>query len=680
MNPLRVLVVLSIAVALGGLLLFASCSSSGGGGTRPPNGGDDEGTDGGGFPITGESFTLDLGGGAVFDLTAGGEAVRNAFAVQLFTETPTDSPSNCTLALDTQDVQMSGAETAQTQSITVAAYIGDANSTNPCDDGENIGSFTVSYDGATVSLGTGELSLSGTALSYVSSGSFTICLSASADADAIMEIVSMTVRFAAPTEPGPEDGEPDQAVVDEIRANREALEGYDSELQALLLTTDEETAKQQMVLKISADPAVEWAESGPQGISIQYQNGLRAAIVLDTEDLNPAVDEGNGELEGKLIFGGGSGGRGGSGFRESDVSTVPASKKTLLLNPHNWERKTYADSLIATANTVFARCGFQNFETYFNEAATVGQFKSLEGYGIIHIYSHGYAWPNRDNPTEIYVMTGHVTDPLTTALFWAEEYTEDEDFLCSWTEFPKKGERNEVYWLSPALIADYNDLTEDGSLVYLGFCHSWRGSWQKEMGIEGAGAAACLGWDWSVWTDKNVALAKSLYNLLGDKTYWSPVSLEFWYDNTDADYEKLDTNGTADVMDDFFRTVTLRRGGSGYLTLWEEEEEEETPCSVYDLGDRWLFKYDYECDGEMDSENLWHLREDGTVSHHWLGVIEGNTWEREGNTIIIWDTVGDTHREGTLSNDCTRIEDGRWYYNADRSLDETSGCWTAEKG
>ena len=215
-HRLRLLAALSIATCLGGLLLFASCSSSGGGGTGPPDGVDDEGTDAGGFPITGESFTLDLGGGAVFDLTAGGEAVRNAFAVQLFTETPTDSPSNCTLLLDAQDVQITGANTSQTMSITVAAYVGDADSTNPCDDGEDIGSFTVSYDGATVSLGTGELSLSGTALLYVSSGQFTLCLAATCDGEVTMEIARLSVRFASSAGPAPDDGDGTTPSVEEL--------------------------------------------------------------------------------------------------------------------------------------------------------------------------------------------------------------------------------------------------------------------------------------------------------------------------------------------------------------------------------------------------------------------------------------------------------------------------------
>ncbi len=205
-HQLRLLAALSITVSLGGLLLFVACSSSGGGGgTGPPDGGDGAGTGGGGFPITGESFTLDLGGGAVFDMTAGGEAVRSAFAVQLFTETPTDSPATGTLSLDTQDVQIAGAA----GSITVTAYVGAGSSTNPCDDGQDAGSFTLVYDGATVSLSTGELSLSGVALSYVSSGSFTLCLTASGNADATMEIVSMTVRFASAAEPGPGTGDDD---------------------------------------------------------------------------------------------------------------------------------------------------------------------------------------------------------------------------------------------------------------------------------------------------------------------------------------------------------------------------------------------------------------------------------------------------------------------------------------
>ncbi|UCG15421.1 MAG: hypothetical protein JSV19_08995 [Phycisphaerales bacterium] len=191
-RQLRIVAACCAVGLLSGVLLLGACSSSGAGG-----GTDDDG----GSPLSGRSFTLDLGGGAVFDVVAGAEAVRYAFAVSLFDGTPTDSPSSCTLSVDAQGVQVIG----EAGSITVATRIGASTSTNPCEDGQAVGSFTLSYDGQAVSLGVSELSLSGTALSYVSSGQFTLCLAASGDTDATLTIVRLGLRFGAESDSGDED-------------------------------------------------------------------------------------------------------------------------------------------------------------------------------------------------------------------------------------------------------------------------------------------------------------------------------------------------------------------------------------------------------------------------------------------------------------------------------------------
>ena len=44
-------------------------------------------------------------------------------------------------------------------------------------------------------------------------------------------------------------------------------------------------------------------------------------------------------------------------------------------------------------------------------------FTQLSGYGIIHIYSHGMAWPDDEHIQEVYVMTGEpVKDDITEEL------------------------------------------------------------------------------------------------------------------------------------------------------------------------------------------------------------------------------------------------------------------------
>lgn len=103
---------------------------------------------------------------------------------------------------------------------------------------------------------------------------------------------------------------------------------------------------------------------------------------------------------------------------------------------------------------------------------------------------------------------------------------------------------------------------------------------------------------------------------------------------------------------------------------------EPEACFVYEPSDRWLMEFDHDCDGTKDSDALWHLREDGSITHHWLGLIEGYSWSVEGRTITI--DVGSelSFYRGTIAEDCRHIEDGVVVFTDGRDQDS---CWSARK-
>ncbi|HPO15025.1 MAG TPA: hypothetical protein PLI09_16400 [Candidatus Hydrogenedentes bacterium] len=112
------------------------------------------------------------------------------------------------------------------------------------------------------------------------------------------------------------------------------------------------------------------------------------------------------------------------------------------------------------------------------------------------------------------------------------------------------------------------------------------------------------------------------------------------------------------------------------LTAQLVPTEPEGPCAPNGTDqnpwDRWLIEYDYDCDGNTDSDNLWHFRDDGTISDHWLGVISGYTWSVTDNTISISFGEGKNGMEAVFSEDCDSMENGFF----------TSGsgtCWHARK-
>ena len=472
----------------------------------------------------------------------------------------------------------------------------------------------------------------------------------------------------SPEEPGLSKTEPDPDDVAEFTAIEADLKAYDDELMALLLDKDEEAAKLEMAEKIAADPAVEWAVPCALGVSVQYENGLQVVMEVTPNDTGLVETDPPAPAEARAV----------PGSIPWPRLATPTSKKTLLLNPNHWERKDEALKLIETANKGFKDCGLHNFTTYLNEQATIERFEKLEGYGVVHIYSHGFPWPTEKDAQKVYVMTGQITDPFTSGVLRLLGHIPKGriegggDAMIKVTEFPRPGERNEVYCLSAEYVAGKNDLTDERSLVYLGFCHSWDGNWQDQMLTHG-GAMACVGFEGAVDYRDNANWAKSMYGLLCDTTYWSPVTLGFWYDNTDKSMYYLDTK-TGELS-----FVALHYSGSPDLTLWEKEEEEELgDCTIYDGWGRWHVVYDFDCDGEIDSDNLWHFREDHTISDHWLGEISGTEWQIEGNRIFIYSRVGDTHREATVSDDCQRMEDGGYYH--DDGTHSPGTCWWAERG
>ena len=181
--------VLGLSLAVAALTVLLSCSNGGGGGGGEAAGGNSEVP--AAFSITGKTFSVPLAATGVFDLSGTGDAVRKAAAIGLFTTTPTDSPSSGTFFLDASDVQATG----QAGTFLVNVRVGHGSSANPCDEGEDIGSFSCSYDGQAVTLGVGELSLIGMPLSCACSGSFTLCLETSGPAGARLEITTLGVRF-----------------------------------------------------------------------------------------------------------------------------------------------------------------------------------------------------------------------------------------------------------------------------------------------------------------------------------------------------------------------------------------------------------------------------------------------------------------------------------------------------
>ncbi len=147
-----------------------------------------------------------------------------------------------------------------------------------------------------------------------------------------------------------------------------------------LQTMDSLDAIQQLQEFFLADSTVTFAEIGSQGIAVQYSNGMRGGIFINPEDdFEPdslVADPGL-----KTTF---------SGFNEKSIVN---NKKAIFLNPHYWDRKEETNDVIANYNQYLPKVGFTFQNIYKGMDASVDRFTQLKGYGLIHIYSQGWAWP-----------------------------------------------------------------------------------------------------------------------------------------------------------------------------------------------------------------------------------------------------------------------------------------------
>ena len=294
--------------------------------------------------------------------------------------------------------------------------------------------------------------------------------------------------------------------IETILVTQETLGGT---VDQMLATLDTAAVKDSLVKLFEADTAnVSTAFSNDQGVGVQYKNGMRGGVIIDPLDLGGTAPA---EPVRKNL----SSAQIGSAL----AGHRPASHKTIFLNPSYWERQAYADPLIAQANAGFAKTGYSPFEVYTNAQCTVEKFTTLSGFGIVHIYSHGWAWPSENNIQEVYLMTGELATPATTAEYFS-------DVKAGKIPIVQYGSHNR-YFLSPSFVAHHNSFHDDTTFVYLGFCYSWLGNWQDTL-VEAAGAGGCVGFDWSVYTSWNAMWGRHLYNDMFDTSMTAPMNLGYW--------------------------------------------------------------------------------------------------------------------------------------------------------
>ena len=323
----------------------------------------------------------------------------------------------------------------------------------------------------------------------------------------------------------------------------------DSQLDEWFSNMDSLDAIRMAQQEFANDPGVSEAIISSQGISVQYTNGIRGGIFINPLDDISELDQ---KIQLDLD----------SKSKNLSKTAIVNQKEMILLNPHYWERSYYTDQVYSINRSSLEKVNIDNSTFFKNEESTVDRFTQLSDYGIIQIYSHGWAWPKETNITEVYVLTGETENETTSKKYW-------NDLTKGNIPVVKITGSNNYYFLSPTFIADHNNFSADTILFYGSFCYSFLGNWPDI--IDEFADGAYVGYDWSVYTHKNANwVVNSIYSL-SDTTTDKPVTLNEWFndDNVPKSYWSEKNN----------KEVHIHYAGDGNLKLWDDVKIRLIPLS-----------------------------------------------------------------------------------------------------
>ncbi len=405
----------------------------------------------------------------------------------------------------------------------------------------------------------------------------------------------------------------DEGWTDDEKASYEEVINLQNEVENNLdewfLTMDSLDAIKKAQQFFADAPSVSEAIVNSQGIAVQYANGMRGGLYLNPLDnkteRNP--DFLLNDLETNHNVG---------------LKSIVNKRKMILINPHYHERSYYTDQIYSIHRNNLRKAGIDLSTFYKNEEATVNRFTELSGYGIIQIYSHGWAWPKENNITDIYLLTGETANDATSKKYWDELKTGN-------IPVAKIAGSNNSYLVSERFIENYNDFSKDTVLFYGGFCYSFLGDWPDLQKSFADGVY--VGFDWSVYTYRNANWSVNLVALMSDTSKSEPMNMESWMN--DSGMEKSYWDATNE------RTVHIYYTGDGTLTLWGDVSvklialsDDGTP--VTHPGEAGV-AYPFKCEVVSDVSDLEYVWDIGDGSSPVTASNSVNiTWSENGSYVL----------------------------------------------
>ncbi|MCX6225745.1 MAG: hypothetical protein NTV01_13505, partial [Bacteroidia bacterium] len=286
-----------------------------------------------------------------------------------------------------------------------------------------------------------------------------------------------------------------------------------------------------------SNPNVSYAKVTDQGISVQYTNGTRGGIMLNSQ----RFPENASEISEPRVR---------ADDRKPDVKSSVNNKKMILFDAAYSEVKDgqtfkyYTDQVISNHRLNLPKITYSLDKVYTDEQATLERYTQLSGYGIIDLAAHGFGWEDSTGIVDVYMLTGETANLNTK--YWVD-LSNNNMIIMQY-----KGKNK--YWISERFISGHNNFSKDTVLMIGSFCHSFRGKWPNLQKSFASGAY--VGYTRRVNIDKCANYDSNLIFCLSDTTksplmnitdwmndptypkyyeYWSdpyPVHVEFAGDST----------------------------------------------------------------------------------------------------------------------------------------------------
>lgn len=323
--------------------------------------------------------------------------------------------------------------------------------------------------------------------------------------------------------------------IQQINTKQEALF---KQFNDLVVKIGEKAAMDSVAKLFLADPEVRSALVGSQGIAVVFANGIKGGLFLKKLD-SIAVPPPPAPIQVPAL-----------GKTSGTLDNLPSARKTIFLNPHYAERVVLANAINNVVQTAFPRAGFQPFEKYLGSAADLDRFAALKDYGVIHVYSHGWAWPREDSLKEVLLLTGETDNTKLSGKYYQDVL--DGNIVVGY------GPEGPQVFVDPKFITKNNVGGDGSALFYGGFCYSGLGTWKDVMRSSNL-AATYVGFDWSVDTRWNAGWAQDVYTRLTDTTFNAPETMLSWWTTSPVPKQYVSPSQ---------RTVSIQCTGDWSLALW----------------------------------------------------------------------------------------------------------------